>query len=235
MVRRIAACLALAAFFWIEWRDVVAPLMASRHPAAGAPLGTLGLLLLPVGGILASLWLLFGPGLRPLFENSDGQARPTSHLVLMALLAVGLAGAGIAWFGRDRGEAGFGARASIDFPASTAVQFTPDRITFTPEGGTMHAMGWAELDSIGLVGGSAGSRPGTLQVSWSFADLNRVHYNVPQAAITERALVDAAQAHFGNRVQERPVERLAADARMPENAKALAKGSDGLVAWVWFR
>ena len=77
MVRRIVAWLAIAGFLWIEWRDVVAPLMAARHHAPGAPVGTLGLLLLPVAGILASPWLLLGGGLKALREDRHGERRPT--------------------------------------------------------------------------------------------------------------------------------------------------------------
>ena len=77
MVRRIVAWLAIAGFLWIEWRDVVASLMAARHHAPGAPVGTLGLLLLPVAGILASPWLLLGGGLKALREDRHGERRPT--------------------------------------------------------------------------------------------------------------------------------------------------------------
>ena len=111
MVRRIAACLALVAFLLIEWRDVVAPLMAARHHAPGAPVGTLGLLLLPVAGILASPWLLLGGGLKALREDRHCERRPTWHLVLAALLVAGGVGAAVAASHRDRGEAGFGAMA----------------------------------------------------------------------------------------------------------------------------
>lgn len=235
MARRIAACLALAAFLWIEWRDVVAPMMASRHHVPGAPLGTLGLMLLPVAGILTSLWLLFGGGLRSLLEDSRGERRPAWHLLLAAALAVGAAAAAVTLSHRDRGEAGFGAREAIDFPLATTVQFTPDRITFTPEGGALHAMVWTELASIGLVGGSKDFKPGSLETSWQFTDLNSVHYSVPQAALAEHALVDAVRARFGDRAQDRPVARFEAEMRLPDNVTALAKGYAGVSTWVWLR
>lgn len=235
MARRIAACLALAAFLWIEWRDVLAPMMASRHHAPGAPVGTMGLLLLPVAGIVTSLWLLFGGGLRSLFQDSQDRPRPAWHLALAATLSIGAVAAAVALSHRDRGEAGFGARESIDFPPSTTVQFTPDRITFTPEGGAPHAMAWTELASIGLVGGSKDFKPGSLETSWQFSDLNSVHYDVPRAAIAERAVVDAARARFGDQVQDRPVARFEAEMRLPDNVTALAKGYAGVSTWVWLR
>lgn len=234
MVRRIAAGLALAAFLWIEWRDVVAPLMAARHHAPGAPVGTLGLLLLPVGGILASLWLLFGGGLQSLREDRHGERRPAWHLVLAGMLVTGGVGAAVVVSHKDRGEAGFGARESIDFPPTTAVQFTPDRITFMPEGGALHAMAWTELASIGLAGGSKDFKPGSMNVQWVFIDLDNVHYAVPQAAIAERTLVDTVRAHLGQ-VQDRPVARLAAEIGLPDNVRAVARGYAGVIAWVWLR
>ena len=225
----------LALFLWMGWHEIAVPLAAIRHGADAVQLGMIKVVAVPVGIGLFGTWLVLGPRVEGLLQDDEGRRRAAPGLVVVALVGVGI---GIRlWMGAQAHGAGYAEPPrhepfTLRMPAT--VQFGTDQIVFRRDDGQTYTMAWADIVSIGLVGGSRDFTP-EVEMHWQFDDAHGVRGSVPQSAIDEATLVEAVRAHFGNQVRERPVARFQADLQAPINAPAVAKGYAQFAEWVYTR
>lgn len=236
MGQRLFAGVFLALALFMGWHEVAVPLAAMRHGVEAVPLRTLRIVMVPVGLGIFGTWFWLGRRMEGLLQDDAGHARIAPGVGVLALLAVGVALR--AWMGAHAHGTGYAEpprHESFTLQIPATVQFGADQIVFKGENGQTYTMAWREVTSIGLVGGSKDFTP-EIETRWQFDDARGMRGTVPQAAITEEALVAAARSRLpGNKVRADAVARFEAELKAPINAPAVAKGYAQFAEWVYLR